>query len=131
MDMAALSKVMLIAVMLVFQAPKLYAESHGSGHVRADPVSEKQSHIDSGSPAKNAGEGVKDLLFGWTDIPKSIAETTRDSGNPLWGLTGGTLKGVGKAFPRTVSGITEVLTSPASQGDDKSVRPDKLNARLR
>jgi putative exosortase-associated protein (TIGR04073 family) len=86
-------------------------------------------------PGIKAERGVKNILFGWTDIPKSIIDVTRDSKNPLWGLTGGTLKGVGKAFPRTISGIADVVTFPFSPKDkpyeQPLVRPDELNTRIR
>lgn len=96
----------------------------------APGCSEAQSHDhEACGPAAKANRGVKNILFGWTDIPKSIIEVTRDSGNPVFGLTGGTLKGVGKAFPRTVSGISDVLSSPMDDGG--KLRPDELNKQLR
>ena len=77
-------------------------------------------------PGMKAERGVKNILFGWTDIPKSIIQVTRDSKNPIWGLTAGTLKGVGKAFPRTVSGIADVVTFPIGDYDKVPVHPDEL-----
>lgn len=85
-------------------------------------------------PGMKAERGVKNILFGWTDIPKSIIQVTKDSKNPIWGLTAGTLKGVGKALPRTLSGIADVATFPISTHDkpyEKSlINPDELNTKI-
>jgi putative exosortase-associated protein (TIGR04073 family) len=82
-------------------------------------------------PGMKAERGIKNILFGWTDIPKSIIQVTRDSKNPLWGLTGGTLKGVGKAFPRTVSGIADVVSFPMGDYDKVPVHPDELKTQIK
>jgi putative exosortase-associated protein (TIGR04073 family) len=78
-----------------------------------------------------AERGVKNILFGWTDIPRSIAEVTTDSGNPIWGLAAGTFKGIGTAFPRTVSGISDVVMSPVANCDELPVKPGELNTQIR
>ncbi|MDD5495553.1 MAG: exosortase system-associated protein, TIGR04073 family [Candidatus Omnitrophica bacterium] len=79
-----------------------------------------------------AERGVKNILFGWTEIPKSIIQVSRDTKNPIWGITAGTFKGVGKAFPRTVSGIADVATFPLAAGDYNKplVKPDELNTQV-
>lgn len=82
-------------------------------------------------PGMKAERGVKNILFGWTDIPKSIIQVTRDSKNPIWGITGGTLKGIGKAFPRTVSGIADVVSFPIGDYDKLPVHPDELNTQIK
>ena len=81
-------------------------------------------------PGMKAERGVKNILFGWTDIPKSIIQVTRDSKNPIWGLTAGTLKGIGKAFPRTVSGIADVVSFPMGDYDKTPVHPDELKTQI-
>lgn len=81
-------------------------------------------------PGMKAERGVKNILFGWTDIPKSIIQVTRDSKNPIWGITGGTLKGIGKAFPRTVSGVADVVSFPIGDYDKVPVRPDELKTQI-
>ena len=60
-------------------------------------------------------KGIENLLFGWTDIPRSIADVSSETKNPLLGLTAGTLKGAGKAFPRTISGVAEIVLSPMGE----------------
>jgi putative exosortase-associated protein (TIGR04073 family) len=82
-------------------------------------------------PGMKAERGIKNILFGWTDIPKSVIQVTRDSKNPIWGLTAGTLKGVGKAFPRTVSGVADVVSFPMGDYDKVPVHPDELNTLIK
>jgi putative exosortase-associated protein (TIGR04073 family) len=81
-------------------------------------------------PGMKAERGVKNILFGWTDIPKSVIQVTRDSKNPIWGLVGGTFKGIGKAFPRTVSGIADVVSFPIADYDKLPVKPDEWNTQV-
>jgi len=81
-------------------------------------------------PGIKAERGIKNILFGWVEIPKSIIQVTRDSRNPIWGITGGTLKGVGKALPRTVSGISDVATAPFYSYDQAPVKPDELKTNI-
>ena len=89
----------------------------------------------SDSVKHNAGiqaeRGVKNILFGWTDIPRSIIEVTMSTKNPVWGLAAGTFNGMGKAFPRTVSGITDIVTLPAARGDEQPVKADEFNTQIR
>ena len=75
--------------------------------------------------------GMKNILFGWTEIPKSIIQVTRDSRNPIWGVTGGTLKGIGKAFPRTVSGAADVVSFPIADYNKTPVKPDELKTQIK
>lgn len=82
-------------------------------------------------PGIKAERGIKNILFGWVEIPKSIIQVTKDSKNPFWGITGGTLKGVGKAFPRTVSGISDVATAPFCSYDQAPVKPDELKTNIK
>ena len=82
-------------------------------------------------PGMKAERGIKNILFGWTDIPKSIIQVTKDSKNPIWGLTAGTLKGIGKAFPRTVSGLADVISFPMGDYDKVPVHPDELKTQIK
>jgi len=90
------------------------------------PITPSLAH----KPGMKAERGVKNILFGWTDIPKSIIQVTRDSKNPIWGITGGTLKGIGKAFPRTVSGIADVVSFPMGDYDKMPVHPDEMKTQI-
>jgi len=82
-------------------------------------------------PGMKAERGIKNILFGWTEIPKSIIQVTRDTKNPFWGLLGGTIKGLGKAFPRTVSGVADVVSFPMASYDKMPVRPDELRTQIK
>ena len=82
-------------------------------------------------PGMKAERGVKNILFGWTDIPRSIIEVTMSTKNPVWGLAAGTFNGMGKAFPRTVSGITDIVTLPAARVDEQPVKADEFNTQIR
>jgi putative exosortase-associated protein (TIGR04073 family) len=90
----------------------------------------KSTAVTEKGPGIKAERGMKNILFGWTDIPKSIIQVTRDSKNPLWGLTGGTLKGIGKAFPRTVSGVADVVSSPMGNYQKTPIKPDELKTQI-
>jgi putative exosortase-associated protein (TIGR04073 family) len=78
-----------------------------------------------------AERGVKNLLFGWTEIPKSIIQVTRDSKNPFWGITGGTFKGIGKAFPRTVSGAADIVSAPMGDYNKTPIKPDEWQTQVK
>lgn len=56
--------------------------------------------------------GGKNVALGWTEIPDAIIKVTKDTNNPLLGITVGLVKGVLNAFARTVSGAMDVVTSP-------------------
>jgi len=78
-----------------------------------------------------AERGIKNILFGWTEIPRSIIQVTKDSKNPFWGITAGTVKGVGKALPRTVSGIADVVSFPIADYNKLPVKPDEINTQIK
>lgn len=109
-------KMMLITVLIFSTAAMGYAET-------SDAVKQ--------NAGIQAERGIKNILFGWTDIPRSIIEVTMNTRNPVWGLAAGTFNGMGKAFPRTVSGIKDIATLPAARCDEQKVRPDKLNTQIR
>ena len=122
-------KILIVFIALILTAATSHSETSNLNAPNQDNICKDKQSATQCNTADKAARGIKDILLGWTDIPKSIIEVTRDSGNPVLGLTGGTLKGVGKAFPRTVSGISDVLTSPIDNGD--KCRPDQLNKQLR
>jgi putative exosortase-associated protein (TIGR04073 family) len=75
---------------------------------------------------EKAGRGLKNLCLGWTDIPMSIYQVTNDSKNPALGLTAGAWDGFKKAFPRTISGLVDVVTFPIPDYKKSPVKPDPL-----
>jgi len=61
---------------------------------------------------EKAARGVKNILLGWTEIPKRVINITKETQNPIWGLFVGTYEGTLKAVGRTLSGVSDVLTAP-------------------
>jgi len=83
------------------------------------------------APSGRAERGLKNLLLGWTDIPRSVIAVTGDTRNPVWGITAGAFKGICTAFPRTLSGITDIVLSPAAGCDSDPVKPGELSRHIR
>jgi putative exosortase-associated protein (TIGR04073 family) len=70
--------------------------------------------------------GGKNLLFGWTELPKRIVDITKESKNPFWGVLAGTFQGTLKAVARTASGIGDIVTAPVTPEKDAFVKDIKL-----
>ena len=124
----------LIILIAIFVAGIAYAETTNitpanKGAAGSSKVYTKDALAHK--PGMKAERGIKNILFGWTDIPRSIIQVTRDSKNPIWGLTAGTFKGIGKAFPRTVSGIADVVSFPIADYDKMPVKPDELKTQIK
>jgi len=75
-------------------------------------------------PIQKLERGVSNAAFGWTEIPKRIVDKTREYHNPIIGFMLGTFQGGCKAFARTASGISEVVTFPIGRYDKPRVLPD-------
>lgn len=69
--------------------------------------------------------GSKNLALGWTEIPKSVMDTTKEK-NVLVGLTLGTLEGLFNAVARTISGVADVTTAPMGRQDEPAVKPEMV-----
>jgi len=108
-----IAKIATIALLAVFATTGSYAS-----------ISEATPDSTNTKARTSAGQGLKNMLLGWTEIPKSIGQVTRDSKNPIWGLTGGTCKGIGKALPRTISGAASVVESPTTKPCTTTAHPD-------
>jgi len=81
----------------------------------AEATEEKEQASPSGLRAgKKVAHGTRDMLLGWTEIPKEVAEVRRETKNPTWGLLAGSFRGAMKAVQVTTSGITEVITAPVA-----------------
>jgi putative exosortase-associated protein (TIGR04073 family) len=72
--------------------------------------------------------GSKNLALGWTEIPKSITETTKEK-NAIIGITLGTLEGILNAFARTVSGAVDVSTLPITGQEKPAVKPAMIEGK--
>jgi putative exosortase-associated protein (TIGR04073 family) len=54
-------------------------------------------------------EGVGDAATGWTETPKEMVETSKET-NPIEGVTVGTIKGAGKTVVKTTEGAVKAAT---------------------
>jgi len=70
--------------------------------------------------------GTRNIVLGWTEIPKSVMDTTKEK-NALIGFTFGALEGILNAFARTVSGIADVGTLPMGSYDKPAVKPSMID----
>lgn len=117
----------LIILLILSMVSFSYAETTNISPANKGAGTSKPASRGAGMKAER---GIKNILFGWTEIPRSIIQVTKDSKNPIWGITGGTLKGLGKAFPRTVSGAADVISFPVADYDKMPVKPDELKTQI-
>ncbi|TRZ53953.1 MAG: exosortase system-associated protein, TIGR04073 family [Dehalococcoidia bacterium] len=72
--------------------------------------------------AENAGEklagGVGEAATGWAEVPREMADTTRDT-NVIEGVTLGTVKGAGEAVVKTTKGVVDTATFYIPDKEDK------------
>lgn len=123
-----MKKTALVLILIAFIASISYAET---SNVTVANKAAGQTALRDHAAGMKAERGVKNILFGWTEIPKSIIQVTRDSRNPIWGLTAGTFKGVGKAFPRTASGLSDLATFPLADYNKSPIKPDEWDTRVK
>ena len=123
-------KAALIIIMVLTVAGLSYADTGTSNISPANQGTGNAVGTSRGAGLK-IERGVKNLLFGWTEIPKSVINVTRESKNPIWGITGGALQGLGRAFPRTVSGAADVVSFPIADYEKTPIKPDELNTQIR
>jgi putative exosortase-associated protein (TIGR04073 family) len=123
-------KLAIITILALSITGLAYAEVQNISPANKGGKFEKSAALQH-KPGMKAERGFKNLLFGWTEIPKSIIQVTKESKNPVWGITGGTLKGFGKAFPRTISGAADVISFPIGDYDKMPVKPDELKTHIR
>ena len=86
-------------------------------------ITQKMSTYPAG-PIQKLERGFNNAAFGWTEIPKRIVDQTKAWHNPLIGGAQGLFQGTCKAFARTASGVSEVLTFPIGRYDKPRVLPD-------
>lgn len=75
-------------------------------------------------PIDKAQRGFNNAAFGWTEIPRKIVDKTKETQNPFAGLLIGGWQGSCKAFARTASGASELVTFPIGRYDKPQVLPD-------
>lgn len=62
-------------------------------------------------PTRKLGRGLSNMLFGWSEIPVTIATINKDEGNSA-AASYGVVRGVGRGFARFGAGFYEVLLWP-------------------
>ena len=70
-----------------------------------------------------AARGAKNVLFGWTELPKRVVDLSKET-NPVWGVIAGTFQGTLRAFARTASGAVDVVTAPIDADKDPLMQAD-------
>ena len=68
--------------------------------------------------------GFKNVILGWTEIPKRMVDITNETNDPIWGVFAGTFQGTLKAMARTASGVSDVVTAPISPEKPPFISPD-------
>ena len=92
-------------------------------HTTAVRPGQKKVATYPAGPIQKLERGFGNLVFGWTEIPKRVVDKTKES-NPIKGAFLGVWQGSCKAFARTVSGASEVLTFPIGRYNKPRVLPD-------
>jgi putative exosortase-associated protein (TIGR04073 family) len=62
-------------------------------------------------PTRKLGRGLSNMVFGWSEIPVTIAKINKDEGNSA-AAGYGVVRGVGRGFARFGAGLCEVLLWP-------------------
>ncbi len=62
-------------------------------------------------PTRKLGRGVSNMLFGWSELPTTIAKVNDTEGNSAAGGYG-VVRGLGRSYMRFHAGLFEVLTWP-------------------
>ncbi|MGI9087071.1 MAG: exosortase system-associated protein, TIGR04073 family [Chthoniobacterales bacterium] len=70
-----------------------------------DPPSNDQG------PTRKLGRGVANLLFGWSELPSTIAKINSDEGNSA-AAGYGVVRGVGRSIMRIQAGVFEIISFP-------------------
>ena len=112
-----------IAVSLAKTAPAADLGAKSSGANTATVTAPEPTGHTAG-PMDKAQRGFNNAAFGWTEIPKKIVATTKETRNPFAGLLIGGWQGSCKAFARTASGASELVTFPIGRYDRPYILPD-------
>ena len=75
------------------------------------PATPAGAEMETGSAMQKLGRGAVNIITGWVEVPKRIAETAHEQGAAA-GFTWGLLRGLGHGFVRTSAGFYELFTFP-------------------
>jgi putative exosortase-associated protein (TIGR04073 family) len=115
---------MLFLVLVMFHEAAYVSEIVGG----SDPVPSAGQNEKVTGPLGKAARGVRNVTFGWTEIPRGIVARTRAAG-PLGGMISGVLRGTCDAFARTVSGAADLATFPMGGYDKPAILPEMSGTR--
>ncbi len=87
----------------------------GATGARADDMTRKRKDISL--MMRKFGRGVMNVLVGWVEVPKNIAQMWKES-DPFTGVVVGGCIGVGWGFARTVGGFYEIFSFPFPYPED-------------
>lgn len=62
-------------------------------------------------PTRKLGRGISNVLFGWSELPTTIAKINQDEGNSA-AASYGVVRGVGRSVMRMQAGLFEIFTFP-------------------
>src|SRR5437764_7323203 len=62
-------------------------------------------------PTRKLGRGLSNMVYGWSEIPVTIAKVSKDEGNAAGGGYG-VVRGVGRSFARFGAGLFEAALWP-------------------
>lgn len=99
-----LLSVLFISSLMMF-APLTQADEE-----EVDNVSTEQSYNDKVS--EKAFSGFTNINTAILEIPKNVINTTNESNNLIYGVTGGVLKGLLHTAGRLLTGLTDLVTAP-------------------
>ena len=113
-------KVLVLVVLVMFiVGPSLYTYAQQSGSTVINDVATYRLQV-----GDKAARGAKNVLFGWTELPKRIVDITKETNNPVWGVLAGTFQGTLKSVARTASGVSDVVTAPVMPEKDPLMQAD-------
>lgn len=78
-------------------------------------------------PTRKLGRGISNVLFGWSELPTTVARINEREGNSA-AASYGVVRGVGRSFARFGVGIYEVLLwpLPVCRGAYMPILPDDV-----
>jgi putative exosortase-associated protein (TIGR04073 family) len=75
-------------------------------------------------PYQKAERGICNILWGVTEIPKTVVEVANETDNPILGIIIGMPAGLGRAVARIFSGVVDVITFPIGRYDKPMILPE-------
>jgi putative exosortase-associated protein (TIGR04073 family) len=123
-----MKKILVISLAFLFIIGSTAISRAGGGPAYSGPKDSSMVLGDVSSYRSDVGDkaarGVKNILFGWTELPKRVVDITQETNNPFWGVFAGLFQGTLKAMARTASGVSDVVTAPIAPEKGYFIQPD-------